>query len=115
MLDVEVFRWRLYHPDPGLSYFHSVRKLRGGEIHVGLCDCASAQGEERQAKSLGRSVARRYFEWPGSLCLQKLADTGKAEKLFRAHYRIVQPDILFFKVFVGFWFKINVSRSKIFG
>jgi len=47
------------------------------------------------------------------LCLKKLADTGEPEQFFRSHYVIFEPDFLFLKVFVGFWFKVNVLRSQI--
>jgi len=47
------------------------------------------------------------------LRLKKLADTGEPEQFFRSHYGIFEPDFLFPKVFVGFWFKVNVLRSQI--
>ena len=42
-----------------------------------------------------------------------MTDTGEAQQLFRTHYGVFQPDFLFFKVFVGFWFKVNLLRSEI--
>jgi hypothetical protein len=47
--------------------------------------------------------------------LKKLSDTGEAEQFLRPHYGVFQPDFLFFKVFVGFWFKVNLLRSEISG
>src|ERR1035438_3310967 len=49
------------------------------------------------------------------LCLKKLTDTGEPEQFLRAHYGVFQPDFLFFEVFVGFWFKVNLLRSEISG
>src|ERR1019366_4355344 len=47
------------------------------------------------------------------LYLKKLAGTGEPEQFLRAHYGVLQPVFLLFKVFVGFWFKANVLRSQI--
>src|SRR5664280_1688112 len=47
------------------------------------------------------------------LYLKKLAGTGEPEQFLRAHYGVFQPVFLLFKVFVGFWFKVNVLRSQI--
>ena len=44
-----------------------------------------------------------------------MTDTGEAQQLFRTHYGVFQPGFLFFKVFVGFWFKVNLLRSEISG
>ena len=45
--------------------------------------------------------------------LKELTDTGEAQQLFRSHYGVFQPGFLVFKVFVGFWFKVNVLRCEI--
>lgn len=42
-----------------------------------------------------------------------MTDTGEAQQLFRAHHGVLQPDFLFFTVFIGF--KVNFLRSEISG
>src|SRR5258708_7314503 len=49
------------------------------------------------------------------LCSKRLTDAGEPEQFLRAHYGVFQPDFLFFEVFVGFWFKVNLLRSEISG
>ena len=47
--------------------------------------------------------------------LKKYPDTGEPEQFLRAHYRVFQPGFRFFKVFVGFRFKVNLLGSEISG
>jgi hypothetical protein len=45
------------------------------------------------------------------LYLKKLAGRGEPEQFLRAHYGVFQSVFLLFKVFAGFWLKVNVLRG----
>jgi hypothetical protein len=47
------------------------------------------------------------------LCLKMLTEPAEPEQFLRTRYGVIQPDFLFFKVLVGFWFKVNLLRSEI--